>query len=207
MSFDDIDFLGDIRLIAVNGMSSSGKGTFAERAAAELPNAAVVYGDTVVWSSVLKRPDLQKQICGRTFSSFEEFLAYYLENESYELLLKLENNPYLAGDFEAEVLKAVEENPAAAGEARYIVVEWTLLNLIERIWKNARITVTLKTSPDVQRRIFLAHTKDRGDKLEALDIRNRKAQPLIRDGAYILQNEGDDSFFEEISRFCRAYGV
>jgi len=202
MGFIDFDKI-NTRIIAVNGMSSSGKGTFAERVASTLPNASVLFGDSIVWNSVLKRPRLQKEICDRTFCSFEEFIEYYLKNESHELLLRLENNPYLTGDFESEVVRLIDEKQTSLGEMRYIVIEWTLMNVIESIWNKAFATVTLKTSPDVQRMLFLKHTQNRGDKPEALDIRNNKARPLIRDGKFIIQNNGDDSFFRAIDYFCR----
>ena len=186
-----------MKIIAINGLSSSGKSTLAEYIASKLPNSVVVHGDYIMLESFMQNHEALMHFCGRTFDSGEQFFTeFYIPNETFELLNAIVTDPNLDANFKVEVDKAIDSNP----NADYIIVEWTLCNFIKSIWDIADATISIKITPEAQQKVFEKHVEERDDVRDALELRNAVASPYFEFGEYVILNNIDDKFFEDVDR-------
>ncbi len=183
------------KIIAINGLSSSGKSTLAEYISSKLQNSVVIHGDFIMLESFMQNHEALMHFCGRTFDSGEQFfIEYYIPNETFELLNAIVTDSNLDKNFKNEVDKVIKSNP----EVDYIIVEWTLCNFIKSIWDIADATISIKIDPNVQLRVFAKHIEERADVKNALELRNAVAAPYFGFGEYIIENNMDEKFFEDI---------
>lgn len=185
-------------IIAINGSSSCGKSTFAAELAKHLPNAIHISGDLLMFSSFLRNEHNVMKLCGRTFSSIEDFFDYYFHNETHELLSSIVFDPALDSNFFTDVSNVIKEDPSL----EYVIVEWSLCNYIHSIWDSAAVTLTMKATSEIQLRNFQKHIQERDDRIESLRMRDSISDPLICDGKYVVSNDGTDSFYQRAGQIA-----